>query len=313
MTIIVQFVLLVVGLFMLVKGADLFVDGASDIATKFGIPKLVVGLTIVAIGTSLPELSVSITAATKGNAGITLGNVLGSNILNVLVILGITSVIVPILIPRTALKYDIPFCVFITAVVLAMGWIGGEIVFWEGMILLLLFVGYSIYLFFLSRGSIKKEKKEKRPDTMPIWKCLFFVILGGVCVVVGSDLTVDSATVIARTIGLSERIIGLTIVAFGTSLPELVTSVAAARKGNADIAIGNIIGSNIFNILFITGLTATIATIPFEKSFILDLFIAILALIILWIGSKKHRELRRSCGLIMLAVYAVYFVGLTVL
>ncbi|MGN0465254.1 MAG: calcium/sodium antiporter [Lachnospiraceae bacterium] len=313
MTIIIQAVLLVVGLFMLVKGADLFVDGASDIATKFGIPQLVVGLTIVAIGTSLPELSVSITAATKGNAGITLGNVLGSNILNVLVILGITSTIVPILIPRTALKYDIPFCTFVTVVVLALGWIGGELMFLEGMILLLLFVGYSIYLFFLSRGSIKKEKKEKKPSTMPMWKCLFFVILGGVCVVFGSDLTVDSATAIARTIGLSERIIGLTIIAFGTSLPELVTSVMAARKGNADIAIGNVIGSNLFNILFVTGLTATISTIPFEKSFVVDSLIAILALVILWIGSRKHRELRRPCGLFMLGVYAVYFVVLTVL
>lgn len=312
MTIIIQCILLVVGLFMLVKGADLFVEGASDIATKFGIPKLVVGLTIVAIGTSLPELSVSITAATKGNAGITLGNVLGSNILNVLVILGITSVIIPILIPRTALRYDIPFCIFITAVVLVMGWIGKEIVFLEGMILLLLFVGYSIYLFFLSRGSIKKEKKEKKPDTMPIWKCIAFVVFGGVCVVVGSDLTVDSATTVARIIGLSERIIGLTIVAFGTSLPELVTSVAAARKGNADIAIGNILGSNIFNILFITGLTATIATIPFEKSFIIDSLVAILGLIILWVGSKKKRELSRPCGVVMIVTYAVYFISLTV-
>lgn len=313
MTIIVQCILLVIGLFMLVKGADLFVEGASDIATKFGIPKLVVGLTIVAVGTSLPELSVSITAATKGNAGITLGNVLGSNILNVLVILGITSIIVPILIPRTALKYDIPFCVFITAVVLVMGCIGEKIVFLEGMILLLLFVGYSIYLFFLSRGSIKKEKKEQKTETMPLWKCIIFVVLGGICVVFGSDLTVDSATVAARIIGLSERIIGLTIVAFGTSLPELVTSVMAARKGNADIAIGNILGSNIFNILFITGLTATIVPIPFEKSFVVDLLVVILALIILWVGSKRHRELRRPCGFIMLAVYAVYFVSLSVL
>lgn len=312
MTIIIQCIVLVVGLFMLVKGADLFVEGASDIATKFGIPQLVVGLTIVAIGTSLPELSVSITAATKGNAGITLGNVLGSNILNVLVILGITSIIVPILIPRTALRYDIPFCIFITALVLVMGWIGKEIVFIEGMILILLFIGYSIYLFFLSRGSIKKEKKEKRPDTMPVWKCIVFVILGGVCVVLGSDLTVDGATTIARIVGLSERIIGLTIVAFGTSLPELVTSVAAARKGNADIAIGNILGSNIFNILLIIGLTATIAPIPFEPSFIVDSLVAILALIILWLVSRKKRELTRPGGVILLLTYAVYFISLII-
>lgn len=312
MTIIIQFIVLVAGLFMLVKGADLFVEGASDIATKFGIPQLVVGLTIVAIGTSLPELSVSITAATKGNAGITLGNVLGSNILNVLLILGITSIIIPILIPRTALRYDIPFCIFITALVLVMGWIGREIVFIEGMILILLFIGYSIYLFFLSRGSIKKEKKEKRPDTMPVWKCIAFVILGGVCVVLGSDLTVDGATTIARVVGLSERIIGLTIVAFGTSLPELVTSVTAARKGNADIAIGNILGSNIFNILLIIGLTATITPIPFESSFIVDSLVAILALIILWLASRKKRELTRPGGVILLLTYAVYFISLII-
>ncbi len=313
MTIIIQCILLIIGLIVLVKGADLFVEGASDIATKFGIPKLVVGLTIVAIGTSLPELSVSITAATKGNAGITLGNVLGSNIMNVLVILGITSIIVPILIPRTALKYDIPFCILSTVVIPIFGFTGGRLIIWEGLALLLLFVAYSLYLFLLSRGSIKKEKKEKRPKTMPMWKCILFVIIGAVCVVLGSNLTVDSATEVARVIGLSERIIGLTIVAFGTSLPELVTSVMAARKGNADIAIGNIIGSNIFNILFITGLTVVISPVPFEQQFMIDSFIAILALIILWVGSKKKQELGRGCGIFMLLVYAIYFIYLTVL
>ncbi|MDE5863777.1 MAG: calcium/sodium antiporter, partial [Lachnospiraceae bacterium] len=240
--------ILVIGFVMLVKGADWFVDGAASLAARFGIPQLVIGLTIVAMGTSLPEAAVSITGAINGNAEISVGNVLGSNILNILIILGLTAVITPVKIQRSTLRYEIPFMLVITGAFLVMGMTGENVVRVEGVVLWLFFIVYLVYLFYLSKQSEEAEGETKA--AMQIWKCILFVIVGGVLIVLGSRLAVNGASGIARFFGVSERFIGLTIVALGTSLPELVTSVTAARKGNADIAIGNIVGSNIFNILF---------------------------------------------------------------
>ena len=238
--------LLAVGFTLLVKGADWFVDGASGLARKFGIPQLVIGLTIVAMGTSIPEAAVSITAALKENADIAVGNVVGSNILNILIILGLASVIAPLTVRKSTFKVEIPFMVMITVVFVLLGRSGKGISKSEGIVLWVLFLIYLAYLFVLAKNS-KEEKQEVEKRT---FKLLFYIFAGAVVVVAGSDITVDSATEIAKILGVGERFIGLTIVALGTSLPELVTSVVAARKGNADIAVGNIVGSNIFNILF---------------------------------------------------------------
>ncbi len=302
-----QIVLLVVGFVMLVKGADWFVEGVAGIAEKFGIPQLVIGLTIVAMGTSAPEAAVSITSAMKGNAGITIGNVVGSNILNILIILGLTAVITNVAVQKSTIRYEIPFMLVITLVLLGLGVTGNEIVFLEGVILWALFLVYFVYLFFMA-----KKKKEETQDSKesPVWKLLLMGIIGAVLVVWGADVSVDAASAIAKMFGMSDRLIGLTIVALGTSLPELVTSVTAARKGKADIAIGNIVGSNIFNILFVVGTTALVTPVAFESNFLIDTLVSFAAGILLWLGVIRHKELRRPAGVLMLLAYGGYFVYL---
>ena len=307
---VLQVFILLVGFLLLVKGADWFVEGAAGIAKKLGIPQLIIGLTIVAMGTSMPEAAVSITAALQENAGITIGNIVGSNILNILIILGVTALITNVAIQKSTLYYEIPYMIAITIVLMIFGITGGEITFIEGIIFWLLFIVFLGYLFVMSKKGNSQEDEEVKD--IPVWKCILFMLVGGVMVVKGSDFAVSGASAIARFFGMSERFIGLTIVAFGTSLPELVTSVTAAKKGNAGIAIGNIVGSNIFNILFVIGTTALICTVPFESKFIIDTIIAIASGAVLWLGTYKNRELRKPCGIVMLLGYAAYFIYLGV-
>ena len=306
-----QVMILLAGFLFLVKGADWFVEGAACIAKKLGIPQLVIGLTIVAMGTSMPEAAVSVTAAMQQNAGITVGNVVGSNILNILIILGITAVITNVTIQRSTLHYEIPFMLAVTALLLGFGMTGGRITFTEGVIFWLFFLAYLGYLFVMARKENAGE--EGAVKDFPVWKCLLLMVLGGILVVKGSDFAVSGASAIARYFGMSERFIGLTIVALGTSLPELVTSVTAARRGNAGIAIGNIVGSNIFNILFVIGTAALICPVPFERKFIADTVIAIGAGVVLWLGTFRNRELRKPCGIVMLLCYAAYFAYLCIM
>ena len=307
MQIVLSVLMLVVGFVLLVKGADWFVDGAAALAGKLGIPQLVIGLTIVAMGTSLPEAAVSITSALHGSTGITVGNVVGSNIMNILVILGTSAVITNVRIQKSTLKYELPFMLLITVAFLVMGMLGGEFTRLDGVILLGFMIVYLIYLLNLAKKGTEEEEEFK---DMPIWKCVVGIVLGAVMIVGGSNLVVDGASDIASAMGISDRIIGLTIVAFGTSLPELVTSVSAAKKGNAVIAIGNIVGSNIFNILFVLGATALICPVPFASQFLIDSLVAIGAGLLLWFGTMKHKELRRPVGIVMLVCYAAYFVYL---
>lgn len=307
---ILQIFILLTGFVFLVKGAGWFVEGAAGVAKKLGIPQLIIGLTIVAMGTSMPEAAVSITAALDGNAGITIGNVVGSNILNILIILGITAVIANVAVQKSTLYYEIPFMTGITVLMMIFGMSGSEITFVEGVIFWGLFILFLGYLFVMSKKGIAQEEEELKD--IPAWKCVLFMLAGGILVVKGSDFAVSSASEIARFFGMSERFIGLTIVAFGTSLPELVTSVTAAKKGNVGIAIGNIVGSNIFNILFIIGTTALICAVPFENKFVFDAVVAIISGIVLWIGTIKNKELRKPCGIIMLLSYLAYFIYLCV-
>ena len=316
-----QIFLLAAGFTMLIKGADFFVDGSSGIASRFGIPQLVVGLTIVAMGTSAPEAAVSISAALKGNAGITIGNVVGSNILNILIILGLTAFLTKKIVPvaSSTIKYEMPFMVVITLILLWMGYAGNEIARLEGAGLWVVFLLYLFYLLRMAKkgadgnseddGEKASEKREnKKEKSMAM--LLLYTAVGLVLIVIGSSVTVDAATEIARIIGLSERFIGLTIVALGTSLPELFTSVSAARKGNADIAIGNIVGSNIFNILFVVGTSALITPVVFESKFIVDFIVAVAAGVLLWIFSFNGRSLNRAEGGLLLLGYLGYFVYL---
>lgn len=308
MDLIIQIGLLVIGFFMLVKGADYFVDGAAGIATKFGIPQLVVGLTIVAMGTSAPEAAVSITGAMNGAADISVGNVVGSNILNILIILGITGFITSVAVQKSTLMIEMPFMMAITVVLIVLGMTGNEITFFEGVILWILFLVYLGYLYVLAKKGTNEEATEDRP----VWKLLLFILVGGAVVVWGANISVNAATALAQAIGISEKFIGLTIVALGTSLPELVASVTAAKKGNADIAIGNIVGSNIFNILFVLGTSALIIPIPYKSTFLVDGLIAFAAGVLLWVATIRKKELNRPWGIIMLLAYAAYFVYLLI-
>lgn len=306
MNLFLAFAALVAGFVLLVKGADFFVDGAVGIAARFGIPQLVIGLTIAAMGTSMPEAAVSITSAIKGSAGITVGNVVGSNIMNILVILGLTAVITPIAVQRSTRRFEIPGMIAVSVLFLVFGYTGGEIVRFEGIIMWLVFIGYLGYLLWIAKNNKAEESgEEDKKWSLPVQ---LIAIVGGIAaIVLGSDLAVDGATAIAKAFGMSDRIIGLTIVAFGTSLPELVTSVTAARRGKADIAIGNIVGSNIFNILFVAGTTALITPVVFEAKFVVDSIIAIVAAVILLVSvCNKDMKLKRPAGAIMLVCYGVY-------
>ncbi|MBR6549284.1 MAG: calcium/sodium antiporter [Clostridia bacterium] len=306
MTLVFQLLLLAVGFVLLVKGADWFVEGASGIADKFGIPQLVIGLTIVAMGTSAPETAVSITAALKGNADVSVGNVVGSNILNVLIILGISAVITSIAVAKTTIRYEIPIMLGATFLLLGLGMTGNSITLWEGIVFLGCFALYLLYMFVMvKKGQMQAEKIESA--SVPLWRLLLMMVVGLGLVVWGSDITIDAATKIAQIAKLSDKFIGLTVVALGTSLPELVTSVVAAKKGKADIAIGNIVGSNIFNILFVLGISALIVPVTFDYGFIKDCLIAAGAGILLWICVFPKKKLTRWGGAAMLLCYAAYF------
>ena len=308
MEILLQCLLLVLGFVMLVKGSDWFVDGAAGIADRFGVPQLVIGLTIVAMGTSAPEAAVSITAALKGSAEITIGNIVGSNILNILIILGITSAIVAVAVAKSTIKYEIPYMLLITLLLLFMGYTGNVVTFVEGIILWVAFLLYLGYLFVMAKKN--KEEVVEEENQKPVWLLIVAAVVGLVLVVWGSDVTVDAATAIAKVLGMSERFIGLTIVALGTSLPELFTSVSAAIKGKADIAIGNIVGSNIFNILFVVGTTALITPVVFMSNFMIDTIIAIVAGVLLLVCVFRKQKLTRPAGILMLVCYAAYFIYL---
>lgn len=302
---------LVVGFVMLIKGADLFVEGASKIAAKFKIPLIVIGLTIVAMGTSAPEAAISISASFQDAAAISIGNAVGSNIMNILLILGVSALITNLKIKPNTLRFEIPFVVVITAVLLLLGWIGGGLDKIDGVIMLLLFAAFLVYLFYLAKkgddSSADDVPELTEKDKLPI--LIIITLIGLVSIVLGSDLTVSAAKNIAQTIGIDDRTISLTVVAFGTSLPELITCIAASLKKKSDIAIGNIIGSNIFNILFVVGLASVFSpsVMPYGQAFVIDTIVAIAAAVILGLLVLRKKELSRIGGVIMLVAYAVYF------
>ena len=308
---VLQIILLVIGFVMLIKGADWFVEGASKIADRFGIPQLVIGLTIVAMGTSAPEAAVSISAALKENAGITIGNVVGSNIMNILLILGLTSIITAISVQKSTISCEIPFLIAMSVLLPVLGQLGGLVDRIDGVILWICFIIYLLYLLRMAKkGQAVIEDMPEGSENDSILKMIIMLVVGGGLIVWGADVTVDAATQIAKVFGMDDRLIGLTIVAFGTSLPELITSVTAGMKGKADIAVGNIVGSNIFNILFVVGTTALITPVAFDPKFMIDSMAAVAAAVLLLLCVVKDRKLKRLSGCIMLVFYAAYFVYL---
>lgn len=314
MEVIIQFGLLAVGFLLLIKGADWFVGGASKIADKFGIPQLIIGLTIVAMGTSAPEAAVSISAAVKNtaennSAAIAIGNILGSNILNVLLILGVTAVIVSIPVQLSTVKYEIPFMIMITFLLAGIGYFKGYLGKIDGFILWIFMIIYFVYLIVMAKKgqiSVGLEEGEIKVNEN-IFMLLVLLVIGIIAIVAGSNIAVDAATALARIFGMNERLIGLTIVAFGTSLPELITSITAAMKRKADIAVGNIVGSNIFNILFVIGTTSLITDVPYNYSFNFDSVVCIITSVVLFICVFKNKKLNRIHGAILLCMLFAYY------
>ena len=309
MSLLISAIMLLVGFVLLIKGADFFVDGASKIAYRFKIPQIVVGLTIVAFGTSAPEAAVSFSAALKGSTGIAIGNILGSNIFNILFILGVSACLLPLRVQKDMLRFDVPFVLFTAIVLAALGYFVKELSLVSGLILWALFIVFLVHLAKVAKsGEGNNEPPADDGTRDSFFKIILMTAIGLAAIVWGSDLTVDGATAIAQAFGVTERVIGLTIVACGTSLPELITSVIAARKGNDDIAVGNIVGSNIFNILFILGTTALIAPIPYGPEFYIDSIVCIAASAFLYAAVFKTGTLGKKVGLAMVVSYAVYLV-----
>lgn len=306
---------LVIGFLFLVKGADLFVDGASSVAKKLKIPAFVIGLTIVAFGTSAPELAVSITAAMKGSNDIAIGNVVGSNIFNTLVVLGVSAALTPIAVEKGMIRRDYPLSIF--AAVL-LGILAMDTVFFkaeamslgrmDGIILLIAFAGFMFMT--VKAGLEGRTDEEENSEAMPVFKALLCIVIGLAGIVWGGDLSVEGAKEIARFFGLSEAIIGLTIVAVGTSLPELVTSAIAAKKGESDIAVGNVIGSNIFNIFLILGVSATILPMNVSNTYLYDMGMLIAVMVLTYLPIAKTRKVGRPMGILMVLVYVAYTVYL---
>ncbi len=315
MQIVIQIGLLILGFVLLIYGANFFVDGASKVADRLKIPQIVIGLTIVAFGTSAPEAAVSIAAGIKGSADLAISNVVGSNIMNIFLILGLSCIITPLLVQKTTARIDIPLVILTSAAVPVLGLIGNKLGLIDGIILWIGMIGFLVYLIYIAlKDKPQEEEAKKEEKKAPILWLIFKIILGGAAIVWGSTLAVDSASALATMAGWGERIIGLTIVAFGTSLPELVTSVTAATKKKADIAIGNVVGSNIFNVLFVLGTTALVTPggVPFQMAFIIDCVMAVIAAVILFFFVFKGLKLKRAGGIVMLAVYVIYLVYLII-
>ena len=302
---ILDILLLIVGFILLVRGADYFVDGSVTLAHRLRIPTIIIGLTIVAMGTSAPEAAISILSTIKNSDSIVIGNIIGSNIANILLILGVTLLISDLSVPKNTMLYEIPFVGFITLLLCFIGLHYGVISRLSAIILLGLFVAFLAYLYITSKSEISSDVGIKEISK---WKIVLYLVGGLTLLILGSNLTVDSAIKLAHSFGVSERIIGITVVAFGTSVPELVTCIVSAVKKQADIAVGNIIGSNIFNILFVLGITGVISPILFKQEFLFDSVFAMVAIIMLMLFGYKNMKLNRIAGVCLLGTYAIYLI-----
>jgi len=316
-------ILIVIGFFLLIKGADYLVDGAVGIAKRFHIPEIVIGLTIVSIGTSMPELIVSITSAMEGFSDMAIGNVVGSNVANLLLILGVSAVLSPVLLKRETRLIEIPLCLIVSVIFYFICNIGQDVSRTEGLILISLFILFIIYTIVMAFKGNEFDKEDATKEVnskleeekkQPVIKNLFHIVLGIAALKFGGDLAVNNAVIVAEWFGLSEKIISVTILAIGTSLPELVTTVSAAIKKESDIAIGNILGSNIFNMLLIIGVSALIKPITYNLSYNIDMYIAMIAAFVLFLFAyiPPKNQMSRINGIVYLLIYIIYMITLFV-
>ncbi len=312
-----QFLILIAGFVFLIKGADFFVDGSAALARMFKVSPLVIGLTIVALGTSLPELAVSTSAAVQGANEIALSNVVGSNLFNLLGVLGICAIIHSVPVETEILRRDFPFSIFITLVMLfgsvspallsgsfarsPMLSEAGMVSRILGLALLTLFVLYLVYIVYDAK---KKPQPDDGAEPMPLWRCLLLIVLGVGLIIAGGQCVVQSAKKIALAFGMTETLVGLTIVALGTSLPELVTSIVAAHKGETELAVGNVVGSNIFNILFILGVSSSIHPVSVNAASVYDMLILVAVSLFCWLFCATGKRVSRIEGILMVLMYA---------
>ena len=302
--IIIQVVLLLVGFVFLIKGSDFFVDGASSIASILRVPTIIIGLTIVAFGTSAPEAAVSITSSLTGSNALAVSNVIGSNLFNMLMVIGTAALLGDLLMEKSVLNKDLPFLVGITVLFAIFIFIGWNITNIEGIILLVILIAYLIYLILNAKKSSESTIVEKPKLSLP--KSIIFMIVGLAGIVLGGDLVVDSASAIALALGMSETLVGLTIVAIGTSLPELVTSLTALKKGENQMVIGNVIGSNIFNILFVLGASSAISAIPLSPSLLTDVLFMLAVTVLCFIFGKTQEKYDKKEGVILVVLFIAY-------
>ncbi|WP_271399180.1 calcium/sodium antiporter [Salinicoccus roseus] len=311
-----EYILLVIGFVLLIKGADYFVEGASNIAVKLNVSPLLVGLTIVALGTSSPEATVAILAALEGSPGVVLGNVIGSNIVNITVVIGLTALIAPLTVQSETVRKEIPFAMLAAIVLMilmadvALQGAGANIINrGDGIIILLFFSVFLYYVFEMAMKNRSSTVEKVDADTGESWlKNILFTIGGLIAIIIGGEMVVSSATEIALSLGMSEALVGLTIVAIGTSLPEIMTSVTAALKGKGDMAIGNVVGSNIFNIFFVTGTASTVAPIAAESKLFFDGWVMVGLTVLLLIFSRTHFKIGRREGAVLLLAYITYLI-----
>uniref|UniRef100_A0AB33JHK3 Calcium/sodium antiporter n=1 Tax=Prevotella sp. GTC17262 TaxID=3236797 RepID=A0AB33JHK3_9BACT len=301
---ILNIVFILVGIVLVLWGADRLTDGAVALAERMNIPQIVIGLTIVAMGTSMPEFCVSLVSALKGTPDLAVGNIVGSNIFNALLIVGTAAMVAPMTILHSTVKKDIPFAL-VASVVLLMMCMDGDISRIDAIILLVLF---GIFMYATLKGAKTENDAVEQPAKQPmnVWKAVGFLLLGLACLIVGSNIFVDGATNVAHTLGVSDAVIGLTIVAGGTSLPELATSVVSARKGQSGIAIGNVLGSNVFNILAILGITGIISPMMIQGITTTDLSVMVVAMIMLWLFSFTKYTIARWEGAVLAATFIGY-------
>ncbi len=310
-------VLLIIGFAFLVKGADAFVEGSSSIAKHFHVPSLIIGMTIVAMGTSLPETAVSVTASIAGSNALAVSNAVGSNIFNLMVVIGVCAVLTPVAVQKSSLKIDIPFSIVCALLLLVLGHDRMMLTRVNGLILIVLFAFFILYMIRSAQHSMNTEDSEFAAEAadmkvMSVPKSLIFIVIGIAGITLGSDWVVDGAKTIASAFGISENLIGLTIVAFGTSLPELMTSIVAARKNEVDMALGNAVGSNIFNILMVLGIASALSPIAFIQENIIDIIILVGFSFIVWLMAWTKHRLDKIEGLAMILLYAGYVVYICV-
>ncbi len=307
-----DYIILIIGFVLLIKGADYFVEGSASVAKKFKIPSFIIGMTIVAMGTSAPECAVSIAASLKNSNELAISNVVGSNMFNLMVVCGLCALMAPLTIEIGTLKKEFPFSILVGVLLLGMGVLGMIVGRMDGIILLTVF---ALFLYWMVKSGMKQRNQQMELEEeieeikdIPMYQCIFFIIVGGIAIAGGGDLVVDSASNIAARFGMSQTLIGLTIVACGTSLPELVTSIVAARKNEVDMALGNVIGSNIFNILLVIGVAAAISPVAVTMENIVDLIAMTIMSVVVYLFSLKEKKLTKLHGVIMLLVYVGYIV-----